>query len=184
MDIIEIFPDTLYSVQLDGADTPEYIRVFNSWNDLDGLVSFFIKNQAFIDTPFWRNAGLNPDTPELSAQRVVDEANKLEKYLLHVVKNTRKGESPDLDDYFKPLGGKYRDIWMLEPRKSYGTEKPSLLRLYALRLDRNIYLLVYGGIKLGPTIQTSPGLDENVIRQIDAVLDFLHKNGITDSNDI
>ena len=61
---------------------------------------------------------------------------------------------------------------------------PSLLRLYAIKIDSNCYLIVYGGIKLGTTIQDSPVLKDNVFKKIDQVLSYLRVNGITDSNDI
>ena len=68
--------------------------------------------------------------------------------------------------------------------KSYGTKSPSLLRLYAIRLDSNCYLIVYGGIKLGDSIQNSPVLKDKVFNKIDSVLSFLKANGITNSDDI
>ena len=82
------------------------------------------------------------------------------------------------------LGGKYKCLWSLEPMKSYGTKSPSLLRLYAIKIDTNCYLIVYGGIKLGDTIQNSPVLKDKVFNKIDSVLSFLKNNGIADSEDI
>ena len=68
--------------------------------------------------------------------------------------------------------------------KSYGVSSPSLLRLYAIKLDSNCYLIVYGGIKLGDTIQNSPILKDKVFNKIDKVLNYLKINGIEDSEDI
>ena len=82
------------------------------------------------------------------------------------------------------ISGKYKCLWSLEPVKSYGPYSPSLLRLYAIKLDSNCYLIVYGGIKLGSTIQESPVLKDKVFNKIDAVLTFLKINGITESNDL
>lgn len=72
----------------------------------------------------------------------------------------------------------------MEPVKSYGTDSPSLLRLYAIRLEANCYLIVCGGIKLGRTIQNSPVLKDKVFNKIDSVLNYLRANGITDGDDI
>ncbi|MBO5700268.1 MAG: hypothetical protein J6R57_02490, partial [Bacteroidales bacterium] len=90
----------------------------------------------------------------------------------------------DFDEYFHFLDGKYKCLWTLEPMKSYGTGMPSLLRLYAIKIDSNCYLIVYGGIKLGATIQDSPVLKDNVFKKIDEVLSYLRVNGIADSDDI
>lgn len=184
MEIVEIFKDWLYSINFDENDLTEYHRVFREWHDLDYLVDFFTTHKSYIDTDFWRNSGLDPNNPEKSAARVIEEADHLESYIRELVKNCNNGDSPDFDEYFHFLGGKYKCLWSLEPVKSYGTSIPSLLRLYAIKLDSNCYLIVYGGIKLGSTIQNSPVLKDNVFQKIDSVIRFLKANGITDSEDL
>ena len=184
MEIVEIYKDWLYSITFDEEDLTEYHRVFREWHDLDYLVRFFSEHKDFVNTDFWTKAGLNPENPELSAERVIDEADNLEVYIRQIVENCSNDTRPDFDEYFHFLGGKYKCLWSLEPVKSYGTDSPSLLRLYAIKLDNNCYLIVYGGIKLGDTIQNSPVLRDKVFSKIDSVLSFLRANGITDSEDI
>lgn len=184
LEIVEIYKDRLYSIQFDEEILNEYHRVFREWHDIDYLVGFFSKNERYVDTPFWKDAGLDAKTPEYSAQKVIDEANELETHIKELIENMEEGREPDLDSYFHFLEGKYKCLWSLEPMKSYGTGSPSLLRLYAIKLESNCYLIVYGGIKLGDTIQNSPVLKDNVFKKIDNVLSFLKANGITDGEDI
>ena len=183
MEIVEIYKDWLYSINFDEEDLNEYHRVFREWHDLDYLVRFFSENKDSVNSDFWRNAGLDPDNPEKSAERVIDEADRLETYIREIVDNCSNGTKPDFDEYFHFLGGKYKCLWSLEPVKSYGTDAPSLLRFYAIKMDPNCYLIVYGGIKLGDTIQNSPVLKDKVFNKIDSVLNFLKANGITDGED-
>lgn len=183
MKIVEIYKDWLYSINFDEEDLTEYHRVFREWHDLDYLVNFFTENKEYIRNEFWKNSGLDADTPELSAIRVIEEADILEDYIKQLVNNCTEGIKPDFDQYFHFLGGKYKCLWSLEPVKSYGTMTPSLLRLYAIKIDTNCYLIVYGGIKLGSTIQNSPVLKDKVFKKIDAVLGFLKVNGITEASD-
>lgn len=184
MDIKEIYKDCLYSIKFDEADTDEYNRAFSLWKDLDYLVNFFKANAKEVDQPFWREVGLNPDTPFASSERVASEALVLADHIRNLAQNAANGENPDFEDFFQPLGGKYSYIRELEPHKSYGTFKPSLLRLYAIKLEDNVYLIVFGGIKLGSTIQNSPGLKEQVFNRIDNVIAFLKNNGIFEADDI
>ncbi len=184
MEIVDIYNDCLYSIQFDEEDLNEFHRVFKEWHDLDYLVKFFSENAEAVNTQFWKDAGLDFNAPELSAQKVIDEANELETYIKELVKNVKHGDTPDLDEYFKFLDGKYKCVCSLAPVKSYGIGQPSLLRLYAIKLDSNCYLVVYGGIKLGKTIQDSPVLKKKVFNKIDNVLNYLKVNGITDSEDI
>lgn len=184
VEIVEIYKDWLYSINFDEEDLNEYHRVFREWHDLDYLVRFFSENKDSVNSDFWRNAGLDPDNPEKSAERVIDEADSLETYIREIVDNCSNGTKPDFDEYFHFLGGKYKCLWSLEPVKSYGTDTPSLLRFYAIKMETNCYLIVYGGIKLGDTIQNSPVLKDKVFNKIDSVLSFLKANGITDSEDL
>jgi hypothetical protein len=184
VEIVDIYKNWLYSISFDEEDLNEYHRVFREWHDLDFLVKFFSENKDDVNTDFWKKAGLNPEKPEQSANRVIEEADQLEGYISELVSNCDDGIKPDFDEYFHLLGGKYKCLWSLEPVKSYGTGKPSLLRLYAIKLETNCYLVVYGGIKLGDTIQNSPVLKDKVFHKIDSVLSFLKANGITDSEDI
>ena len=184
MEIVEIYKDYLYSINFDEEDLTEYHRVFREWHDLDYLVKFFSETKESVSSEFWAKTGLVPDNPERSAERVIDEADNLETYIKQLVINCSNGVKPDLDEYFRILGGKYKFLWSLEPEKSYGTKSPSLLRLYAIKIETNCYLIVYGGIKLGDTIQNSPILKDKVFNKIDSVLSFLRSNGITEGEDV
>lgn len=94
------------------------------------------------------------------------------------------GKTPDLDNHFRYLEGKYNYVFEYKPVKSYGVNKPSLLRMYAIRLESNCYVVTGGGIKLSDTIQNSPDLKDHVFRNIDSVRTWLKGNGIVDANDI
>lgn len=68
--------------------------------------------------------------------------------------------------------------------KSYGPNSPSLLRMYAIKMEDNVYLITGGGIKLADTIQNSPGLKDHVLQNIDRVKRYLKEEGIIDSEDM
>ena len=182
MEIIEIIPNRIYSVKYDDEDFSEYYRLFNKeWTDVDNLIGFFQSHPEFTENTFW---GFLGNDPEKAAARVLKDANLLEKRLEDLAENSDNGELPDLDDFFKPLNGKYGyDIGFI-PVKGYGMLESTFLRLYAIMFESNIYLIVYGGIKLNDKIQNSPGLQENVFRKIDQVKQFLVDENILDIDDI
>ena len=68
--------------------------------------------------------------------------------------------------------------------KSYGTGRPPLLRMYAIKMGKNEYLITGGGIKLADTIQNSPGLKDHVLQNIDRVRRWLKNNGVLDGEDM
>ena len=182
MEIIEIIPNRIYSVKYDDEDFSEYYRLFNKeWTDVDNLIGFFQSHPEFTENTFW---GFLGNDPEKAGARVLKDANLLEKRLEDLAENSDNGELPDLDDFFKPLNGKYGyDIGFI-PVKGYGMLESTFLRLYAIMFESNIYLIVYGGIKLNDKIQNSPGLQENVFRKIDQVKQFLVDENILDIDDI
>ena len=101
-----------------------------------------------------------------------------------IADNAKNGETPDFESYFQPLEGKYIYEWKLIPMKGYGTGKPTFIRLYAIRMEENCYLVVYGGLKLADTIQNSPVLKTEVFKRIDQTLAYLKREGITEQEDL
>ena len=114
----------------------------------------------------------------------MNEAEDLESLFDELAVNTQNGNKPDFDSHFHYLEGKYKYELQYQPMKSYSNGHPALLRIYAIKMDKNTYLITGGGIKLADTIQNSPDLKEHVLQNIDRVRDWLKANGIMDSDDM
>lgn len=182
MDIVSIIPDRIYSIKYDEDETSEYYRLFNKeWTDVDSLIEFFQSHSEYTENEFW---GFLGNDPEKAAARVLKDAYMLEPLLKELAENSNKGEQPDLEDYFKPLNGKYGYDINYIPTKGYGVLESTFLRLYAIRFTKNCYLIVYGGIKLNSSIQNSPELKDNVFQKIDKVKQYLVDENIIDKDDI
>ena len=93
-------------------------------------------------------------------------------------------DNEPLDEYHRVFRDKYIYEWKLIPMKGYGTGKPTFIRLYAIRMEENCYLMVYGGLKLADTIQNSPVLKTEVFKRIDQTLAYLKREGITEQEDL
>jgi hypothetical protein len=170
-------------VKFDDRDHNEYEAAFSLWRDLDYLVDFFDENKNLLETEFWHNAVSSTDSEDL-AQSVVNESFDFEKYIQEIAANTVNGETPDFDEFFKELGGQYKFLREHVPHKSYGTASPTMLRLYAIRISPNCYVIVHGGIKLTKQIQYTPQLSKELFTKIDNVLQFFKANGIIDTEDL
>lgn len=181
MKIIEIYPPYLYAVQYDGESRNELRRLFHEWNDKEFLLSFFREHIDYLDKDIWMNLEKNP---EKAAFSVAFDANRLEHFLEELADNAKNGIEPDFDNYFQPLDGKYLYSMERIPVKGYGIDNHTFIRLYAIKIDRNCYLIVYGGLKLAKTIQGSPVLKDYVFAKIDWVLQYLKREGIADNEDL
>lgn len=183
LDIVSIYPDYLFAIKFDDKDSNEYDASFSLWRDLDYLVDFFTENKNLLETDFWHNSIPSTD-PEDLAQAIVDESFDFERFIQEVAQNTADGELPDFDSFFQELGGQYKFLREHVPHKSYGTALPTMLRLYAIRVNPNCYVVVHGGIKLTKQIQDTPQLNRELFSKIDNVLRFFKANGIIDSEDL
>ncbi len=183
LEIVSIYPDYLFAVKFDDKDHNEYEAAFSLWRDLDYLVDFFDKNKNLLETKFWHNAGYSTDSEDL-AKSIVDESFAFEKHIKRIAANTTNSEKPDFDEFFQELGGQYKFIREHVPHKSYGTASPTMLRLYAIRVSANCYVVIHGGIKLTKKIQDTPQLRKELFSKIDNVLRFFKANGIIDTEDL
>lgn len=181
MKIIEIIPPYLYSVKYDDEQLDEYHRVFRDWHEVGFLAEFFRLNADYLEQPFWKDYFKEPED---AAKDVIVDATALERYINKLAENAKNGDTPDFEAYFQPLEGKYIYEWRLIPMKGYGIGKPTFIRLYAIRIAVNCYLMVYGGLKLADTIQNSPGLKTEVFKRIDQTLAFMKREGITEQEDL
>ena len=95
-------------------------------------------------------------------------------------KNQNKNSNTLLDSMFYYLDGQYKDMVELTPMKAYGGNSPAFIRLYALKIDRNCYLVIHMGIKLAKRISESPELKDEVIKRLDQSIRYLKEEGIID----
>lgn len=181
MKLISIHEGYLYSVKFEGEDSDEFSRVLEEVTDVSAVLDFLKENGEMFDSYF----GKYFKTKEEAAERIAEEADEMESYLDYLESNTRNRKGPDYDNFFQYLDGAYRCDIKYIPMKAYGVNyRKSFIRLYAIRLKPNIYVVVDGGIKLGKTIQDSPGLKDTVLKKIKIVKEYLQANGIIDAEDM
>lgn len=180
LNIQEIYPPYIYSIKYDEQSDNEFDRLFDNWNDVNFVSKFMEDHQEYLGASIWQKI----HTPEDATRQVLDEAEDLIKLFDELYENTQSGINPDFDTHFYHLEGKYVYSIEWQPMKSYGTNRPSMLRIYAIKMGKNIYLITGGGIKLSRTIQESPDLQDHVLQNIDKVIEFLKRNGIYDSDDL
>lgn len=183
MKITEIYPGSLFAVHFDEKDQNEYEAAFSLWQDLDYLVGYFAANSGLLESEYWKSIPIPTDYEEL-ALNTINESFDLLNYIQEIAENTAKREEPDFDSFFQDLGGKYKFLRQYIPQKAYGTNYPTMLRLYAIKIEANCYLIVHGGIKLTKEIHDTPALRDELFGKIDNVLQFLKANGILEGEDL
>ena len=176
-----IYDKHLYSIRYEGDELSVLDRLLDEWTDVDKAVDFMKRHENYLKSAFW-----SPyiECPEDAARKVLREAETYSEFFDNLDENLHNGSKPDFDSFFRELGGKYNLQYTYVPMKSYGMEEPSFLRIYAIKIESNCYLIVDGGIKLTKKIQDSPELKDHVFKNIDKVIDYLQKTGIIDGEDL
>lgn len=148
---------------------PEYIH------------NYIYNHKEQIETnPFWDNCSFQDVMTS-----AINEAKNLESYFIQLYYNSEQGVSPTLEEKFVLLDKELLPDEVITRRKLYGklrhTYPPSLLRLYALRLESDegeppIFIITGGGIKLSDDMHT-PELEDE-IKRLRKVRTWLERNGI------
>lgn len=132
MEIIPIFDPYLFSMKYEDEAVDELERLFDNWADIEMLEEFFKSNEN--DLIYFN----------LSIDEAIVETGKEAKAFRKNMLNLLKEDNPELDNLFQNLDDNETGIFELSKQKS----KRRWLRLYAIRINRNSYLITGGAIKL------------------------------------
>ena len=154
MKIISTFAvveDSLFSVQYESEAAHEFAKCFELWNDPIYLREFFEQHIVDLNNPFW-----NGITIEEAIIKTREDAKILEEELLYVAETGKTEKLETLSTLFEPLSKGV--IEKHEKDKAKGLRKPSWLRIYAIRIEANYYVISGGAIKLTPTMNETDHL--------------------------
>ena len=139
MEIVRIFGEKLFAFKYNSESEDEFRRIFNLWADPEYLEAFFENNKSDLINGYYGTF-----TVEGAIFETYDDAEYLEKRLL-LLSEQLKG----LEQIFKPLHNSQTKTLQLNKCKA----RQNWLRLYALRVDKNVYIITGGTIKLTRTMQ-------------------------------
>lgn len=150
-----IVDDSLYSVKFTSESLNEFRRLFNCWNDPEFLSEFFTENeQVLFDN--WEGM-----TVEKAILRTRSQANNFMKKIVAIAESGMSG-GENLSSLFTPLYNESPNPKFSMQKKAYGGNN-TWLRIYAIKLSDNFYVITGGGIKLKDTMSES-GLDNEIIK--------------------
>src|SRR5258708_17950106 len=153
MEIIPIFVDNyegLHSIKYGNEADNEFERLFELWNDYEYLFDFCKANEGNIFNDFFQINQLEDFIDMVRA-----EAWELENIFLGFYENSSFTNGA-LQRIFMPYHNQEYKVTTLQLSKgkiSYELIRKPLLRLYALRVDNNTFILTGGCIKTTKTVQ-------------------------------
>ncbi|MDE6383475.1 MAG: hypothetical protein K2K79_03880 [Paramuribaculum sp.] len=172
MEFVRIIPayDHLWAVKSPDEEVDELTLLFRKWNNAEYLLDFFMAN--FEDLKgFFKIERLDQ-----AVEDTLEDADALEEMVLDFP------YTEHLDELFKPLDITDTRMSELTREKARNWDRDrhaSWLRIYAIRLEPNVYVVTGGAIKLSRTMQerehTAIELDK-----LNRCKAYLKSNGVFD----
>lgn len=165
--------------KLYAAETPDggdcFTKCFSQWEDVS-----YVREYLKLHLPANNYYGLGLKE---AAKKVLKESQAFYSEILKIARNEIPNQK--LDEYiFHPLHEKDDFDIPLLSAKAYGAKgKKSFLRIYAIRLSDESYLVIGGLIKLHRSLQDSEE-GRNILEQLKKWTEYLRKNNIDDAFDI
>ena len=162
------------------GDSDEFSRLFNNWQDPEYLDGFFNKHKDDLESGFFNF------TIEEAIQKTIDEAYEFEQKILSVAEKGKESITENLQTLFKPLNNYENEIYPIpkyQKSKTYGSNYKSWLRIYAIRIEKNVFIITGGAIKLTKTMNDREHLKKELIK-LEKVKSFLISEGIIDNDSI
>lgn len=164
MKIVRIFGDQLFTFHFNDEKMNELQRLLTLWNDTAYLYKFVTENR--LDVP------KDEPIPSLVLQ-LNENANEIDDILNEISSDSRRS----LDEFFKPLDNKEYHIVELSKQKG----RKNYLRLFAIRIDTNCFIITGGAIKFHHLNKDRLHTHKEM-QKIDRCRDYLKNNNVFDSD--
>lgn len=169
MKIVHIFGQHLFAFKYK-HQANEFERLFDFWADVEELETFFESNQLDLSNPYWGNISV-----EEAILKTMDEAQRLEDKIRGLSKQNNM-QPKGLETLFRPLDDMQGQVdCILNKSKA----KQSWLRIYALRIEKDVYVITGGAIKLTHKMGTRNHTQKE-LQKIDKCREYLIEQGIID----
>lgn len=164
MKIISIFADQLFAFQYNDEVDNELFRLLSQWNDTAFLYQFVTQHKT--DAP--------KSVPvQTLIHQLLSNANDIDDTLSEISKDpTRR-----LEEFFKPLENPEYHIVVLSKQKG----RKNYLRLYAIRIDENCFVITGGTIKFHH-LNNDRSHTQREMEKINKCRGYLKDNGVFDAD--
>ncbi len=164
MKIISIFADKLFAFHYDNEKYNELRRLLKQWNDTTQLYQFVIENKT--DVP--ANIPVH-----ILIEQITGNANDIDDTLNEISTNP----SRNLEEFFRPLDNQEYHVITLSKQKG----RKNYLRIYAIRIDKNCFVITGGAIKFHHLNKDRPHTKKEM-EKIGKCRDYLKTKGVFDAD--
>jgi hypothetical protein len=179
MKLIPIFVlenQCLYAVKYNNDPADILTMLFDKWQDGVYLEEFFDDNLSDLTNGFYKDYSV-----EQAISRTSQDAQELEEQLFEIGAGEPGAKS--LIKLFKPLEKISYKPDDYEKMKAYGVLEKSWIRLYAIKLPENCFIVTGGAIKLTHQMKERAHTKKE-LDNLKRCRDFLRSHGIIDDEGV
>ncbi len=160
MKIDAIFAPSLFAFRYSGEADNEYDRLIDNWTDVSYLRKYAKDNSIENINQFVKDR--------------LKDTEQIQDVLEEITTNNQP-----LEFYFRTLFDTESGIKILSLQK--GKIQKNEIRIYAIKIDSNCFVITGGAIKMSQTMQEHTD-SNNVLLKINAAKEFLQENSIYDTD--
>lgn len=165
MKISSTFVPGLLSFWFDDQTVSEFVRLLRLWSDVEYLEGFFVENES--DLEYFDNISI-----ETAVRETKKELQKFEDFFIEIAT-----ENKNLSQLFKPLDdNEFRKIELSQQKASR-----RWLRLYAIKVDEDTFIITGGTIKLTKKLEDRLH-GQLEIAKLNKCKKFLQSEGVFDAD--
>lgn len=170
MKIVNIFVPKLYAFQYENELINELDRLLELWTDTEYIYNFIKKNRQDITSR---------DSISNIAELIIDDANQIDDTLHELSENTDKS----LDEFFRPLDNNVYQWTILAKEKGRIKRRGpgSYLRIYAIKIESDCYVITGGAIKFTHLMEDRPHTKTELLK-LEKCRNYLQENDVIDAS--
>lgn len=164
--------DHLWSVKYPEKEADELTMLFRNWSNGNYLLDFFLSNMEDLKNFF------HVQRISEAIKDTVEDAQVLQKLILDFP------YTEHLDGLFHPLSLSDNRVTEMTREKARNWDRDrhaSWLRIYAIRVQEDVFVVTGGAIKLTPAMQDRPHTQEE-LNKLNQCREFLKNNGVIDQD--
>lgn len=164
--------DHLWSVKYPEKEADELTMLFRNWSNGNYLLDFFLSNMEDLKNFF------HVQRISEAIKDTVEDAQVLQKLILDFP------YTEHLDGLFHPLSLSDNRVTEMTREKARNWNRDrhaSWLRIYAIRVQEEVFVVTGGAIKLTPAMQDRPHTQEE-LEKLNQCREFLKNNGVIDQD--
>lgn len=173
--ILPIVEKNLIGVKYADNEKEEFERLFENWTDIEYLNGFFKEHEEDLKSGFYGNITINE-----AIEKTLEDAERLEQKLKNVASTISRDT---LQSFFKALDNNDYGLAEHQSSKVHGSAYKSWLRVYAIRIAEDCYIVTGGAIKLVDRMNEREHLRLE-LRKLDLVKEYLQEEGLYDKDDL